>query len=124
MVGHGGSSAGSYLADPTSPIPSHCASIVLYLCLLQANSKFISLTFIKCCENESAQFIVVCFTLAWDSSAIYQPQKNVFKFLFSVSYISLSNCYTSADTALRFALLGGDVDVLQKDNECTQISIT
>ena len=28
MVGHGGSSAGSYLADPTSPIPSHCAAIV------------------------------------------------------------------------------------------------
>ena len=27
MVGHGGSSAGSYLADPTSPIPSHCAPI-------------------------------------------------------------------------------------------------
>ena len=24
-----GSSAGSYLADPTSPIPSHCASIVV-----------------------------------------------------------------------------------------------
>ena len=29
MVGHGGSSAGSHLADPTSPIPSHCASIVV-----------------------------------------------------------------------------------------------
>ena len=29
MVGHGGSSAGSYLADPTSPIPSHCTSIVV-----------------------------------------------------------------------------------------------
>ena len=28
MAGHGGSSAGSYLANPTSPIPSHCASIV------------------------------------------------------------------------------------------------
>ena len=28
MVGHGGSNAGSYLADPTSPIPSHCALIV------------------------------------------------------------------------------------------------
>ena len=28
MVGHGGSSASSNLADPTSPIPSHCASIV------------------------------------------------------------------------------------------------
>ena len=29
MVGYGGSSASSYLADPTSPIPSHCASIVV-----------------------------------------------------------------------------------------------
>ena len=29
MVGHGGSSTGSYLADSTSPIPSHCASIVM-----------------------------------------------------------------------------------------------
>ena len=29
MIGHGGSSAGSYLANPTSPIPSHCASIVM-----------------------------------------------------------------------------------------------
>ena len=29
VVGHGGSIAGSYLADPTSPIPSHCASIVV-----------------------------------------------------------------------------------------------
>ena len=28
MVGHGGSSAGSCLTDPTSPIPSHCASVV------------------------------------------------------------------------------------------------
>ena len=28
MVGHGGSSASPYLVDPTSPIPSHCASIV------------------------------------------------------------------------------------------------
>ena len=29
MVGHGGSSASSYLADPTSPIPSHCDTIVV-----------------------------------------------------------------------------------------------
>ena len=28
MVGHGGSSASSYLANPTSPIPCHCASTV------------------------------------------------------------------------------------------------
>ena len=25
-----GSSAGSYLADPTSPIPSHCVVIILF----------------------------------------------------------------------------------------------
>ena len=30
MLGHGGSSAGSYLADPTSPIPSHWAVIILF----------------------------------------------------------------------------------------------
>ena len=30
MVGHGGSSAGSYLADPTSPIPSQYAVIILF----------------------------------------------------------------------------------------------
>ena len=30
MLGHGGSSDGSYLADPTSPIPSHCTVIILF----------------------------------------------------------------------------------------------
>ena len=30
MVGHGGRSAGSYLADPTSPIPSHYAVVILF----------------------------------------------------------------------------------------------
>ena len=30
MLGHGGSSASSYLADPTSPIPSHCAVMILF----------------------------------------------------------------------------------------------
>ena len=30
MLGHGGSSAGSYLTNPTSPIPSHCAVIILF----------------------------------------------------------------------------------------------
>ena len=46
--GMGGSSAGLYLADPTSPIPSHCAVIILFksvpvhqlswLALLRVNS--------------------------------------------------------------------------------------
>ena len=30
MVGHGGSCAGPYLADPTSSIPSHSAVIILF----------------------------------------------------------------------------------------------
>ena len=30
MLGHWGSCASSYLADPTSPIPSHCAVITLF----------------------------------------------------------------------------------------------
>ena len=30
MVGYGGSSAGSYLTDPTSPMPSHCAVIIQF----------------------------------------------------------------------------------------------
>ena len=38
MVGLGGSSAGSYLADPTSPIPFHCASIVV-TSTLRANTR-------------------------------------------------------------------------------------
>ena len=42
MVGHGGSSACSYLADPTSPIPSHCASIV-------ATSTLRVKTLLSCC---------------------------------------------------------------------------
>ena len=44
MVGNGGSSAGSYLADPTYPIPSHCASIVMTSTLrvkVFHNNKFI-----------------------------------------------------------------------------------
>ena len=32
MVGHGRSSAGSYLADPTSPIPSHCCNYPVSKC--------------------------------------------------------------------------------------------
>ena len=43
MVGHGGSSAGSYLADPTSPIPSHCASIVA-TSTVRVNLVWISIT--------------------------------------------------------------------------------
>ena len=53
MVGHGGCSAGSYLADPTSPIPSHRASIVA-TSTLRVNDFFLPfsrriLTYLKYC---------------------------------------------------------------------------
>ena len=47
MVGHGGSSAGSYLADPTSPIPSHCESIVV-TSTLRVNLAYVLLGLHKC----------------------------------------------------------------------------
>ena len=47
MVGHGGSSAGSYLADPTSPIPSHYASIVV---ISTVRVKII--TMVHCCASD------------------------------------------------------------------------
>ena len=64
MVGHGGSSAGSYLADPTSPIPSHCASIVVtstvrvnILCMRLSQCHHI--TCWGSCEGYNITFIVL-----------------------------------------------------------------
>ena len=47
MVGHGGSSAGLYLADPTSPIPTHCASIVA-TSTLRVNIQLICFMYSEC----------------------------------------------------------------------------
>ena len=47
MVRHGGRSAGSYLADPTSPIPSHCTSIVV---TSTVRDIYISLSCFQCCH--------------------------------------------------------------------------
>ena len=66
MVGHGGSSAGSYLADPTSPIPSHCASIVatstvrvnyffLLFCCCRSNTTFKLKQRVRVCELWTAE---------------------------------------------------------------------
>ena len=63
MVGHGGSSAGSYLADPTSPIPSHCASIVV------TRTVRVNFLFFFACLHLSQfslsfhHFVAVCFFL-------------------------------------------------------------
>ena len=56
MVGHGGSGAGSYLADPTFPIPSHCASVVM------TSTLRVKLTRIKCCWGTHVVHPVVVTT--------------------------------------------------------------
>ena len=48
MVGHGGNSAGSYLADPTSPIPSHCAVIILFKSVTVHQLSWLALKELKC----------------------------------------------------------------------------
>ena len=58
MVGHGGSSAGSYLADPTSPIPSHCASIVVTSTL-------------------RVNYVAYTAISAWQFAALRQVRKNL-----------------------------------------------
>ena len=66
MLGHGGSSAGSYLANPTSPIPSHCAVIILFqsvpvhqlsrLALLRTSQQVISGTKVNGVHRKQWQF--------------------------------------------------------------------
>ena len=48
-----GSSAGLYLADPTSPIPSHCASIVATSTVRVKARSWISLDVCCCVQNSS-----------------------------------------------------------------------
>ena len=62
MVGHGGSSAGSYLADPTSPIPSHCASIIVTSTLrVKMYKKYTSIREKKILLLFSAPYLLDCF---------------------------------------------------------------
>ena len=74
MVWHGGSSAGSYLTDPTSPIPSHCASFVAtstvrvnteqYKCMQMTSVTFFSLTLTVRSINSTGQWLVLWTLIA------------------------------------------------------------
>ena len=48
MAGHEGSSVSSYLVDPTSSIPSHCASIVVTSTLRVNFRKQLTFRYIDC----------------------------------------------------------------------------
>ena len=72
MVGHGGSSAGSYLADPTSPIPSHCASIVASSTLRVEKDP---LPLCPCCHVDSLIILTEFFVM--NEEIKIAPEKNL-----------------------------------------------
>ena len=57
MVGHGGSSAGSYLADPTSPSPSTVHQL-LQLALKYLKHTSVEFSLLSCCSNEYVHFFI------------------------------------------------------------------
>ena len=77
MVGHGGSSASSYLADPTSPITSHCASIVA------TNTVRVNMSYIHPASNDiNFTFHTLNkMTALW---VLHHPCNNLFLYVLSI----------------------------------------
>ena len=74
MVGHGGSSAASYLADPTFPIPSHCASIVM-TSTLRVNKENFYLTLYKNVHVCSYEIDVNLMLKEWEINSIIHDER-------------------------------------------------
>ena len=105
MVGHGGSSAGSYLADPTSPIPSHCASIVV-TCTLRVT---IWLHF------SSYMFLIIACTEWWVVIFI----ADVCLFIYISLSITTSNSKTDDEFAIIFPPLWFNSYSASHNNWCS-----
>ena len=78
MVGHLGSSAGSYIAYPTSPIPSHCATIVTTSTLR-----------VDTCNNWGADFVtqeIYCFTFRYFGLWVRSSQNMAHVCFFIIHY--------------------------------------
>ena len=94
MVGHGGSSAGSYLADPTSRIPSHCASIVV-TSTVRVNPEDTSLWAME------VHFLVHTLRMLLCKGTLLLTQESIlnflrYKFLYSIQFSSpwlFSRCF-------------------------------
>ena len=90
MVGHGRSSASSYLADPTSPIPSHCAAIVVtstlrvnILCWQTTVNYLPHSRSVICCSHSAHKYQTRCiFDVYVLTLSLHRPQ-----FFFFVSYV-------------------------------------
>ena len=68
MVRHGGSSAGSYLAGPTSPIPSHCASIVATSTLRVNTFRIFTSNLVKHLPAALIAFICSSVSASWNNA--------------------------------------------------------
>ena len=111
MVGYGGSSAGLYLADPTSSIPSHCASIVVTSTVRVKYSTCISINSLFTRQVESRQFPVsIHFNKVTHDDYIGEAFKKVRNFILVYS-LHQSICFVCS----------GEVD--NSDLFCTCVSV-
>ena len=99
MIGHGRSSAGSYLADPTSPIPSHCASIVatsiLRLNFLQVNLQSFNMIF---------DLATITYEISTCNSGIFATNDALFVVSYihcgitqQINHVTVCMCYMDQD---------------------------
>ena len=65
MIGHGGSSAGSYLADPRPQIPSHCVVIILFKSVTVHQLSCLALKELTCCSNLSVYRVQTPGTMSY-----------------------------------------------------------
>ena len=130
MVGHGWSSAGSYLADPTSPIPSHCASIVMTSTLRVNHTKHdIPITlpgwsyFADCYENVSFSWCLWVSIQIPAASAIWQIYEYEIEFAHSWSTdldVTCKHCmYTCPFSSSQLLLLYQHLDIVPEYGDCS-----
>ena len=126
--GMGGSSSGSYLADPTSSIPSHCASIVM-TSTVRANTLTLSCPLaiyvrgqsqtpwrlhLSCYDTYTRAILLTCSTLSVCLLVEFSSAG------FSVSCNRSRNCNDMLSLSItKMGNLTGDCQSASHDNWCT-----
>ena len=109
--GHGGNSAGSYLANATSPIPSHCTSIVV--------TSTVRVNFWNLCgvptitDNNLNSFFLQLHTVKLKSNMFLEPQQ-------MVEYSNKEQSYTNFLNLL-FLRLFADLFHIEEHRQNTQV---
>ena len=89
MVRHGGSSAGSYFADPTSPIPSHCASIVA-TSTFRVNVMLVVPSVLHCSHSNSISCLLPTPALLFFLPVYALQSFNIFHFPSQENYFNMT----------------------------------